>query len=394
MKNILGVVFLTIFLDLLGFGMIIPVQPFYTQSFGASATVVTLLGASYSLMQFLFSPIWGKISDKMGRRKVILMSTLIVAIGHFSFALSETLVMLFLARMLSGLGSANIGAAQAIIADVTTDENRAKGMGIIGAAFGLGFLLGPALGGWLVQYANHLPMVVAGVLGLINFIFAYFYLPETRVSKTETSTSPTEESVSFWQKTNIFELMGISLIFTLAFAMMEQTIGLFIEKIWINPSLDADLKIKQGAALTAQFLVVVGLVASIIQGGLISRLSKRFGEVILCRVGLILTTLSIALIPYVGQLGIFGFLLCLSFLMASGTGLLNPSRSSLLSKSVNANIQGTVMGWSHALSALGRVIGPATAGFLFDQNASYPFLYAAGLMLIPIYWSLGLKKIG
>ncbi len=394
MKNILGVVFLTIFLDLLGFGMIIPVQPFYTQSFGASATVVTLLGASYSLMQFLFSPIWGKISDKMGRRKVILMSTLIVAIGHFSFALSETLVMLFLARMLSGLGSANIGAAQAIIADVTTDENRAKGMGIIGAAFGLGFLLGPALGGWLVQYANHLPMVVAGVLGLINFIFAYFYLPETRVSKTETSTSPTEESVSFWQKTNIFELMGISLIFTLAFAMMEQTIGLFIEKIWIDPSLDADLKIKQGAALTAQFLVVVGLVASIIQGGLISRLSKRFGEVILCRVGLILTTLSIALIPYVGQLGIFGFLLCLSFLMASGTGLLNPSRSSLLSKSVNANIQGTVMGWSHALSALGRVIGPATAGFLFDQNASYPFLYAAGLMLIPIYWSLGLKKIG
>jgi DHA1 family tetracycline resistance protein-like MFS transporter len=399
-KNVLGIVFFTVFLDLLGFGMIIPIQPFYVESFGASASTITLLGASYSLMQFICSPLWGKLSDQIGRRTVILYSTILVAIGHFAFALAPTLLFLFLARILSGAGSANIGAAQAMIADITTQENRAKGMGIIGAAFGLGFLLGPAMGGLLVQYGNHLPMVVAGILSLLNYVFALLYLPETlkrdSLNKSDQLVQSTKQSdlkSSFWRFQNVYELMGISLIFTLAFAMMEQTIGLFVKEVWVDPSLSMDLKLKQSAKLTAYFLVVVGLVASIIQGGLIGRLTKRYGEILLCRIGLILVAISIGMIPFVGKTQVYLLLLCTSFVMASGTGLLNPSRNSLLSKGVDAKIQGLAMGWSHALSALGRVIGPAMAGWVFEQNMRYPFWLASLLMCIPIYWSFRLKPL-
>ena len=146
MKNrTLGIVFFTVLLDLIGFGLIIPVQPFLAESLGAKASVVTLLGASFSLMQFIFAPFWGRLSDKIGRRPVLLISIFLSGLGYLAFGFAHQLTVLFLARMLSGFGGANIGAAQAIIADITTPENRAKGMGLIGAAFGLGFILGPVL---------------------------------------------------------------------------------------------------------------------------------------------------------------------------------------------------------------------------------------------------------
>jgi MFS family permease len=254
------------------------------------------------------------------------------------------------------------------------------------------------MGGLLVQYGNHLPMVVAGILSIFNFLFAFFYLPETLKSKSsdpiETSNQINAElKGSFWRFQNVYELMGISLIFTLAFAMMEQTIGLFVKEVWVDPSLSMDIKLKQSAKLTAYFLVVVGLAASIIQGGLIGKLTKKFGEIFLCRLGLILVTLSIGLIPFVGKTQTYGLLLLVSLVMATGTGLLNPSRNSLLSKGVDAHIQGLAMGWSHALSALGRVIGPAMAGWVFEQNMNYPFWLASLLMCIPIYWAFRLKSL-
>ena len=164
----LVIAFFTIFLDLLGFGIIIPVQAFYAQDFGASATAVTLLGGSYSLMQFFFAHFWGSLSDKVGRRPIILSSVAISAVGHFVFAMAPSLSILFLARMIAGFGNANIATAQAIISDSTTHENRAKGMGIIGAAFGLGFIFGPAIGGFLGQYSPTLPSFAAGVLAAFS----------------------------------------------------------------------------------------------------------------------------------------------------------------------------------------------------------------------------------
>ena len=178
-KKILLLVFLTVFLDLVGFGIIIPIQPFYAEKLGASATQVTLLGASFSLMQFLFGSFWGRLSDRIGRRPVMLLSIGCSSIGYLIFGFSESLTVLFLARMLAGFGSANIGAAQAIIADSTPPESRAKGMGLIGAAFGLGFILGPAVGGFFSQFALSFPAYVAAGLGAFNFIFALTSLPET-----------------------------------------------------------------------------------------------------------------------------------------------------------------------------------------------------------------------
>ena len=191
MNRTLFIAFITIFLDLLGFGIIIPIQAFYAESFNATPKVITLLGASYSLMQFFFAPFWGKLSDRLGRRPIILFSVLISAAGHFIFASANGLMLLFAARMVAGFGNANIGTAQAIIADITTKENRAKGMGLIGAAFGLGFIFGPAIGALLGQHHPTTPLYAAGVLALLNFIFAYFLLPETKT----TSSAPTEREI-------------------------------------------------------------------------------------------------------------------------------------------------------------------------------------------------------
>jgi len=179
-KRPLLIAFITIFLDLLGFGIIIPIQPFFTQSLGASPTIITLLAASYSLMQFVFAPVWGSLSDRWGRRPIMLFSIAIASIGYFIFASAESLWVLFFSRMLSGFGNANLGTAQAIISDSTTGEDRAKGMGLIGAAFGLGFIFGPAIGAFLSQISPRTPLYFAGVLSAFNFVLTYLILPETR----------------------------------------------------------------------------------------------------------------------------------------------------------------------------------------------------------------------
>ncbi|MFO0751041.1 MAG: MFS transporter, partial [Myxococcota bacterium] len=173
------VALLTIFLDILGFGMIIPIQPFYAESFGADPTLVTLLGATFSAMQFLFSPMWGRLSDRIGRRPVILVSVAIGAFGHLMFALAGQLWVLFLARFITGVGTANFGAAQAVVADTTSGPERARGMGLLGAAFGMGFIIGPAVGGVLSQVSPAAPFWFAAGLSTLNFVLAWRILPET-----------------------------------------------------------------------------------------------------------------------------------------------------------------------------------------------------------------------
>ena len=176
----LGILFLTIFIDLLGFGLIIPALPFYAESYGASYIVIGLLSASYSLMHFLFSPLWGRLSDRIGRRPVMLIGLAGSAVAFLMFGLAKSLFMLFAARLLSGiLSSATLPTAQAYIADTTSVEDRAKGMGLIGAAFGLGFIFGPALGGVLTKYGYGFPALVASGLSTLNFIWAVWKLPET-----------------------------------------------------------------------------------------------------------------------------------------------------------------------------------------------------------------------
>jgi len=390
-RNPLLVAFVTIFLDLLGFGIIIPIQPFFAESFGATATVITLLSATYSLMQFIFAPFWGRLSDRVGRRPIILMSVAIGTVGHFIFASASSLAPLFIARAIAGFGTANLGTAQAIIADSTAPEDRAKGMGIIGAAFGLGFIFGPALGALLSQIDPTTPLYAAGLLGIGNFILAWFLLPET----LQKSEGPAPVKPPFWaqfsearQRPNVSVILLITLVSTTAFAQMEQSIALFIEHTWVvDPQLSVAARIAEAATLTGVFLCLVGLTAAIIQGGLIGTLTARFGEVRLIQVGLVILVGSLAAIPMAGDTGQFIYLACLAPVMASGTGILMPSRSSLLSRSVPSSSQGAVMGMNQSAAALGRVIGPAAAGVIYEMGKGLPFYAGAILMVVGVLLS-------
>lgn len=390
-KRILGIVFFTIFLDLLGFGIIIPIQPFFAELLGASPAVVTLLGASFSLMQFLFAPFWGKLSDRIGRRPVMLASIFISALGYAIFGFAKSLEVLFFARMLAGFGSANIGTAQAIISDTTTSETRAKGMGLIGAAFGLGFIFGPAIGGLFGQLGLWAPAYVASGLCFMNLISTYLLLPETHVRGQH--PQDVHRATGFqWRmiqlairRQNIAQLFLLCLMFTVAFSLMEQVLGLLIQATWLNSggvAIASESHARQAAALTAYVLIVVGVTATIIQGGLIGRLAKKFGERRLVMVGTLFVGGSLLLIPFVAMTGIFALLLVVCAFMAIGTGVTNPSLMSLLSQSAGIEDRGSTLGLGQSFSALGRVLGPAVAGTLFQFSHGLPFWVGAGLMFV------------
>ncbi len=397
-KKILGVVFLTIFMDLLGFGIIIPVQPFYAETLGASPTVITLLGASYSLMQFLFAPFWGRLSDSIGRRPVILVSIAITAVGYALFGLSGSLAILFLARMLSGVGGANIGTAQAIIADSTDASSRAKGMGVIGAAFGLGFTLGPAIGGYFSRFGLAAPALIAAGLAAVNWVAACFLLPETYPVERRGKSAPHRGTLSWAalrhvaRHPNVGTLLAIGFVFTSAFSLMEQDLGLFVGYVWarvpgVAPTRES---LRHAAMLTSYVLIVVGITAIVVQGGLIGRLARRFGEGRLLKIGLTLVSVGLFCIPLTGQLGSYGLLLVVSSWIAVGTGLSNPSLVSLLSQSVDPDEQGGALGVAQSLSALGRVVGPSVAGLLFEIGIGLPFWIGGAFILICIALALRL----
>jgi MFS transporter, DHA1 family, tetracycline resistance protein len=384
----LAIVFFTVFMDLVGFGIIIPIQPFFAETLGASPTLVTLLGASFSLMQFLFTPFWGRLSDRVGRRPIMLISIATSAVGYTIFGFSRNLPMLFASRMLAGFGSANIGTAQAIIADSTSPEQRAKGMGIIGAAFGLGFIFGPALGGAFGQISLSAPLFLAAGLAIVNWISAFFFLPETYKPGSMTTHSAAQAhpvfSIRRFQGYGKYpavpRLFLMFLIFTTAFSMMEQVIGLFIENHWAAGPVSHETA-KHAALLTTYVLLVVGVTSTIIQGGLIGRLVKKFGERSLLVCGTLLVAASFIGIPFAGLTGIYSIMLITAITMAVGTGFTNPSLSSLLSRSVGSSEQGSTLGLGQSLSALGRIIGPSVAGFLFEAHDSLPF-WVGGVLLL------------
>lgn len=398
----LGTVFFTVFLDLIGFGILIPIQPFYAESFGARPAMVTLLSASFSLMQFLFAPLVGRISDRVGRRPVMLATIAVNALGYLLFGLAHSLPMLFLARITCGLGSANIATAQAIIADSTTPETRAKGMGMIGAAFGLGFVLGPAIGGVFSQWGLAVPALVASGLSTLNLALAFFRLPETLPPDVRANRAAQPRRallglsaaalVEAGRHTNVRQLFWLYFVGTTAFSLMEQVLGLFIERTWVQgPAADEVAHLRHAAVLTAYFLVVVGVTATIVQGLLIGRLVQRFGERRLVQTGGSLITLSLLLLPLAGQTGHFAALMAVAPILALGAGLLNPSLPSLLSQSVGRGEYGGILGLGQSLSALGRVIGPTMAGVLFEWRVPAPFWIGATLSATCVIVALTLR---
>ena len=350
-------VLLTVFLDLVGFGIVIPLLTFYAEDHGASAIQVTLLMACYSLAQFLFAPLWGALSDRVGRRPVMLFSVAATCLCLAGFAAATELWMLFLFRSLHGVATANISTAQAAVADVTPPEKRAMGMGLIGAAFGVGFTLGPFIGGELSVFGYSAPIWFAAALSGINFFVALFMLPETRHPGSTTRPRPLHPAAFFSVMKHPVVGLCVVLTFTItiAFGMMESTFTLFAEHAR-----------GLSAPQVGRMFGVAGLVMIVVQGGLIGRLVKRFGEASLIPVGVGILAVAITLLPFapptVPMVTVF-------VIMAIGQGVANPSLQSLISRGASADEQGFVLGTNQSLSALARVIGPAMGGVLYTGIA-------------------------
>ncbi len=393
-KKPLVVIFQTVFLDLLGFGLVLPLLPLYAERFGATPFKVTAISASYSLMQFIFVPLWGRLSDRVGRRPILLIS---IAGGFASYLLmgfTQSLTGLLIARIFSGIAGANLSAAQAVIADVTKPEERAKGMGLVGAAFGLGFIFGPFVGGtlsslppaWLPAALQplqlSLPFFAAALLSLVNWILAYAWLQETKPpgAPSQGRARPGISWVSLHRALShprLGWLIGLSALSTLAFANME---AIFV--LWGERTLG--MTGRQAGWMFAY----IGVLMVAMQGGLIGWFTKRLGESRLVVIGTMSMSWGLLLAPlchgYVPLLIVMGVL-------ALGSGLAGPSLQSLISRKTNAEDQGGILGLAQSLSSLARVLGPLGAGYFFGKlGVSAPWLIGGSLMALACAIAVGL----
>lgn len=352
----LGPILLTVALDLMGFGLIIPLLSFYAESFGATGLQVTLLMAVYSVAQFIMTPVWGRLSDHHGRRPILLFSIGMSAAMLTLFALAPSLWVLFLARALHGAAAANISTAQAYVADVTSPEDRAKGMGLVGASIGVGFTLGPWLGGELARFGFQVPILAAAALSLLNLIWVAARLPESVDDTTRATVSAHRRTLD--PRSLLAGLghpvvgLAIFLTFTavFAFAMMESTIALVAEHRWHWDEADV-----------GRMLGVVGVIGILIQGGLLGRLAKRFGEAPLVTAGYGFMGLGFGVLSLAAGTDLWVGVV----LLAIGNSLAVPSLNALISRAAQADEQGGVLGVNQSMSALARAVGPPIGGLLY-----------------------------
>jgi DHA1 family tetracycline resistance protein-like MFS transporter len=373
-RSPLVVIFTTVFIDLVGFGIVIPVLPFYAEGteFNATPRTVGFLFASYSIMQLIFSPVLGRLSDKYGRRPVLLISIIGTGIGFLILGFATTLWMLFVGRILDGISGGNISTAQAYIADITTKEDRAKGMGLLGAAFGLGFIFGPAIGGILSHWGIHVPFLFAAGLCFANAILLYFTLPETvtpdhpaRVSAARGRGFP--QLINSLKDPRLGFILTIYFLFIVAFSIMTTSFSLYTM-----------FRFGYDAHHNGYLFAYVGLIAVVIQGVLIGRLVRRFGEVWLVIVGALFFAISLFAVPFVGPNA--GGLLALLIgggIFSLGNSLSTPALNSLASKSAGPAQQGSVLGVTQSVASLARAVGPSIAAVLIHSNS--PRLGADGL---------------
>ena len=367
-RSPLIVIFTTVFIDLVGFGIVIPVLPFYAEGtlFNATPRTVGLLFASYSIMQLIFSPILGGLSDKHGRRPVLLLSIIGTGIGFLVLGFAKTIFMLFLGRILDGITGGNISTAQAYIADITTKENRTKGMGLIGAAFGIGFIFGPAIGGILSGWGVHVPFFFAAALCFANAVLLYFTLPET-VTADHPAKNRAGGGRSFRHVLNSLKqprlafVLIIYFLFVVAFSIMTTSFSLYTM-----------FRFGYDAQHTGYLFAYVGLIAVVIQGGLIGRLVKRFGELPLVIVGALCFAISLFAVPFVGPAaGGLAALLVGGGVFSMGNSLATPALTSLASKTAGAEQQGVVLGVTQSVASLARAVGPSLAALLISSSIAH-----------------------
>ena len=380
------VLFLVVVIDLIGFGIIIPLLPFFAEHYQASPFQVGLLMAVYSLTQFVAAPFWGRLSDRIGRRPVLLFSLAGAILAYLWLGVAEELWALFTARAVGGFMAGNISAAFAYVADITTRETRAKGMGMIGAAFALGFTIGPAIGGILAGSDPHnadfqSPAFAAAGLSAFALILGIFTLKESLSDeiKKRIAEKPKEIQSKQFQialkKPNIRLLLLLSFLAVFAFAGIEATFALWSRRQY-----------GWGPEQNGYLFALIGFSGALLQGGLIGRMSKRFGEANLIVQGSIALTLGIGLIPFATELWM---LIIVMLIAVYGFSVISPSLNSLISLETNEEDQGGMMGVARSATTLARVGGPAWAGTLFSVlGMNWPYFGGACIMAVVIVISL------
>jgi len=353
---------------MIGFGIVAPILGRYADRFGASGFQVGLLFASFSLAQMIFAPILGRWSDRVGRKPVIVISLFGTALGSFITGAAGALWVLFAGRLIDGASGASVSVAQSAITDLATKEQRARMLGMLGMAFGVGFVFGPAIGGLAALGGPHIPFYVAGTLALINAVAAIIRLQETRVPN---KAAPTTRVHVPFRKRRYGALAGVGFFSMLAFSGFEATFSLF-----------GGARFNLTEASTAVVFLGVGVVMSAVQGSLIGPLTSRFGSLQLLRNGLVLVSIGLL---FLGAAVIWPTMIVALLFMVVGAGISNPSLTALVADSAHEDRRGEALGIQQSASALARVIGPPLAGLVFDHvGIGAPFTFGALIYVLAI----------
>lgn len=382
------VLLFTVFIDMVCFSMIFPSMPYIVKEFHLSDIYLGLIVAIFALMNFICSPLWGGMSDRKGRRPVMLASIFITMCANALLAFSNGFWLLFVARLIGGIGSANISVAQAYMSDISAPHERTKNMGIIGAMFGLGFIFGPPIGGWLKSWSGEGSAIWVGlgaaILNLMNLVSAYFFLSESNQHMNpdkKKNYNPLQPIISWLQQPVFRELMILFFLYVLAFSMMQITSGLLWKEKY-------HLTVEQ----TSYVFTFIGITSVIFQGGLIGKLSKRFSSKLLITGGALIMGLSLAAIPLppVGYFIPWELAACAT--LSLGNACITPAVTSWLSDIAPPSQTGQVLGANQSFASMARVVGPPLGTSLFSGHHSLPFFLSGLIMIAPLIIIYRLKE--
>lgn len=385
-KKAIYTIFLIVFIDLLGFSLILPLLPFIAEKYSANQFQIGLLTATYSFFQFIGAPILGRLSDKYGRKKLLVLSQIGTFFGFILLAFAHNLTLLFISRAIDGLTGGNISIAQAYIADVTNKKNRARGMGILGAAFGLGFIIGPVIGGLLSQISFAVPAIFAALISVVAILSTIFLLKETVDPKTNNLKIPLKQNSSknVWQfvlnsrGTAIFPIIIVFFLLNTSSSSMQGNFALFTQAV-----------LNFGPTQNGYLFTYIGILSVLTQMVILPFLLKKYSERSLFVNGVILLTIGFLLIPFSLHLVI---VLIALFSIAVGNGIINPTIQSVASEEVDSKQYGQTLGYLQSAGSVGRILGPIVGGELFYKiDASAPFQFASLLSFIALVY--GYKKI-
>lgn len=370
------VLFLTVFIHLVGFGIVIPLLPYYAEVYGANGVTVGMLVASFSLMQFLFTPMWGRVSDRIGRRPVLLGSLAVTGVSYLLFAQAESLAALFASRILAGIAGAAISTAQAYVADTTEPSRRTHGMGLIYAAFGAGFIFGPAIGGALSRFGYSVPGYAAAGLAFFAAALALALLPESLTPEARRAAAARQRArispARVFRRPVIGPAMALFFLSTLCFAAMEATFAIYGER-----------RFRLGPQEVGYLMAFVGVVAALLQAGAVGALARRFGEGALVRAGVFVMGAGLVAM---GTAPAFPLLVVAMGVVAVGSSLTGPTLAGLVSFAAGAEEQGAVLGIYSSMGSLARAVGPLLGGLAFDHIAISSPMWLGGAVVALSAW--------